>query len=71
MSLFIILFGNKAFMEGHLFYKSVKGCQGRYTMNFCLWMKDNLPKKEFDQEYAMNAWAVWKVRQDFIHGDCR
>lgn len=46
----------------------LKAATGVYILDFCLWMKENLNKSEFEV-FAVHTWAVWKVRQAFLHGE--
>ncbi|XP_073138603.1 uncharacterized protein [Henckelia pumila] len=50
------------------FVSQFKVAKRASTMELFLWMQTQLSKTEFE-EFAILAWAVWKEKQNFLHGD--
>ncbi|XP_073152575.1 uncharacterized protein [Henckelia pumila] len=50
------------------FASLIRKGQGANTLVFCLWMMENLSKVDFER-FAMYSWAIWKLKQTYLHGD--
>ncbi|XP_073153896.1 uncharacterized protein [Henckelia pumila] len=64
----VLLQDNKEMVEDNRVFGLLKAVKNSNTLDVCLWMKNHLSKREFE-EFAMQTWACWKEKQKYIHGD--
>ncbi|XP_073059735.1 uncharacterized protein [Primulina eburnea] len=60
----------KHLWRNNTFEHVVRMARHTNTLEICLWLKENQPKAVFE-EMAIHAWAIWKEKQSFLHGDRR